>query len=274
MLNDLNESRAALPYLERARQLNPQASDPLCQLARLSHKQGQLDLARRQLEAAIEISPYSPRAWRYLLRLLPLLAANGSRGATPLCSSVAPRPSPFRGIGFQPVVSSAGIDRLEAYPTEIPPAHPLDNRVWAERARKLHPANYSLALMGVHLYPRDEAIALLEQLLDTFAPQLRADDIAAVALFSVTIAAIAGPCLNRPDALRLVRHAGVVFPQSVRLSDLLARALIQAGDLNAAHAEYSRGQQLRRAALCYRAEFPNDDETVPLRLIAEHLLSD
>ena len=250
-LNDLHDSRAALPYLERARQLNPQAAEPLCQLARLSHKQGQLDQARRQLEAAIEINPYSPRAWRYLLRLLPILAANVSRGATHLRSSVAPRPS--------------SDEELDLRGTS------LDDRDWAERARKLHPANYSLALMGVPLYPREEAIALLEQLLNTYAPQLRADDIAAVAHFSVTIAAVAGPCLDRPEAVQLVRHAGFVFPQSVRLSDMLARALTQAGTLAAAHAEYVRGQQLRRAALCYRTEFPKDDETVPLRLLAEHL---
>ena len=62
------------------------------------------------------------------------------------------------------------------------------------------------------------------------------------------------------------------FPQSVRLSDLLARALVQTGQRAAAHAESRRGQQLRRAALCYRAEFPQNDETVPLRQIAEHLL--
>ena len=148
----------------------------------------------------------------------------------------------------------------------------FDGRPWAERARQLHPASYSLALLGTHLYPPDEAISLLGQLLDTHAPQLRPDDVAAVALFSVTIGAIAGPCLDRPHARELVRRAMTVFPQSVRLSDLLARAHAAEVKTAAAHAESLRGQQLRRAAMCYHTEFPKDDEQVPLRQISEHLL--
>lgn len=232
ILNDLRDSAAALPYLERVHQLNPQATEPLCELARLYHRKGKLAEACRLLESAIEINPYSSRAWRYLLRLLPAIIVASLNGHGPR----------------------------------------VDGRLWAERARQLHPANYSLALLGTHLYPPDEAIKLLEQLLDRYALQLRPDDVAAVALFSVTIGTIVGRCLDRPHARELARHAVTLFPQSVRLSDLLAQALIVEGKIAAAHAESLRGQQLRRAALCYRIEFPTDDEKVTLRQVSEHLM--
>jgi hypothetical protein len=95
--------------------------------------------------------------------------------------------------------------------------------------------------------------------------------VSAVALFSVTITAIATPFLDQPIAMHLAQRAAAVFPQSVRLSDLLARALAQQGQRASAHAEFARGQQLRRAALLYRTEFPKEDEAVALRLIAESL---
>lgn len=231
-LTDLRDAAAALPYLERAHRLDPQATEPLCQLARLHHWKGELAQAQRLLEAAIEINPYSPRAWRYLLRLLPAASAACSDGNSPL----------------------------------------MDGRPWAQRARELHPANYSLALQGVHLYPIDEAIALLKDLIDQYRPNLRPDDVGAVALFSVTIGTIVGPHLDCPEARDLVRHAALHFPQSVRLSDLLGRTLAQEGHTAPAHAEFCRGQQLRRAALCYRTEFPKDDEATPLRQISEHLM--
>lgn len=230
LLNDQQENQAALPYLQRARQLNPQAAEPLCQLARIAHRSGQFQQAQQLLEKAIELNPYSPRAWRYLLRLLPVIAASLRR----------------QEVEF-------------------------DGRPWAERARQLHPASYSLALTGVALYPADEAIPLLQQLLDTHAPHLSPDDTAAVVLFSATISTIVGPHLARADVLQLARRAAFHFPQSVRLSDLLARALIEHGYRSEAHAEFARGQQLRRAAQIYRAEFPQEDDNIPLRLIAEHL---
>ena len=148
-----------------------------------------------------------------------------------------------------------------------------DAKHWAEEAHRLHPANYPLALMGVKLYAPGDAVVRLQELLDFYAPTFLADEKPrAAAAFSECIREVAGPQLERPETLRLLRQACAIFPQSARLANLLAAALRLAGQQEESQAEYARALALRRAALTYQAEFPNEEGAFYFGQFAEQIL--
>jgi len=145
-------------------------------------------------------------------------------------------------------------------------------RELAARLRKWQPSNYGLALMALRLYPAQEAMHDLQLCLDDYVPGLHACELpTANAAFSEALAVILGPCLDDPKALNLLGRAADALPQSARLADLLARALALAGQTSASYSESARAERLRRAALCYRAEFPQDESNSPNRSIAAQL---
>ena len=72
---------------------------------------------------------------------------------------------------------------------------------WAERARRLHPANILLALTGARLYPPGEVAGALGRLLDEYAPTLGEEERpAAAAAFAQAI----GEAARSADAAGLV----------------------------------------------------------------------
>jgi tetratricopeptide (TPR) repeat protein len=145
---------------------------------------------------------------------------------------------------------------------------------WAERARQMLPANFALALLGARLYPPQDAIRLIHQLLDTHAPTFFLEEIpGAAAAFSETIRDLAGPYLGTPQVLDLLRRACEVFPTSAFLATMFGRSLHEAGRYPEARAQCAHALALRRVALTYRAEFPKEDGTIHFWQFAEHIRS-
>lgn len=146
----------------------------------------------------------------------------------------------------------------------------------AEQARQWHPCNYSLALLGTRLLPLPLRMDRLDELLTQFAPTLTADELpSAGAAFSEAIGELDTARHDDPPPLprllSLLRHAVRVFPQSVRLSDQLARTLEATGDFSAASVEMQRAELIRLTAQSYRAEFPAGDPQVCFRQITASL---
>jgi tetratricopeptide (TPR) repeat protein len=135
-----------------------------------------------------------------------------------------------------------------------------DGPHWAERARQLHPRNFILALAGARLYPGPEAVAVLQRLLESYAPSLSPEERPAAAVtFSQAIREVAGPCLDTLPALELLVRASTVFPESARLADMLGYALYRAGRAEESYHHHARALEIRRTAAIYRAEFPEED---------------
>jgi tetratricopeptide (TPR) repeat protein len=145
-------------------------------------------------------------------------------------------------------------------------------RLWAERALEVHPRNFALALLGARLYPGAEVVAVLDRLLDRFAPTLSAEERpqAAVA-FSQAIMELAGPLLGAPSAADLLRRACEVFPHSARLADMLGYALFIAGQPEESRRHFHRALEIRRTAGVYHAEFPKEDGRVHFWQFAENI---
>ena len=149
-----------------------------------------------------------------------------------------------------------------------------DGPRWAEQAQRLHLANFALALLGVKLFPGPEAVGVLRRLLDIFEPSFSAEEMpAASAAFSETIRDVAGPLLGTPEVLELLQRACTLFPRSARLAHMLGQALRLAGRYQDAHAQHVRALDIRRTALTYQAEFPQEDGTFYYGQFAEHILA-
>jgi tetratricopeptide (TPR) repeat protein len=143
---------------------------------------------------------------------------------------------------------------------------------WAERARRMHPDNFHLALLGARTYPGPEAVGVLQRLLEEFAPTLQPHETSAAALaFDEAIRDVIRPLSLTSDVLALLRHACAVFPQSARLADMFGHALHHAGRHAESRTHLARALDLRRAALTFRAEYPEDDGTLHYWQFAEHI---
>ncbi len=68
--NDLRRGADALRCLECARALDPLSAKTLAEIARVHFLAGNTSEARRLLEEAVGLNPYSTPAWQYFLRLL------------------------------------------------------------------------------------------------------------------------------------------------------------------------------------------------------------
>jgi tetratricopeptide (TPR) repeat protein len=148
-----------------------------------------------------------------------------------------------------------------------------DGRRWAEAAHRCQPANYALALLGVKLHPPAEGVAVLQGLLDEYAPTLLPDERPlAAAAFSTTIRDVTAGLLNSPAALDLLGRAAAVFPQSALLASLYGQALRLAGRHEDSHRQLARALSVHRIALTHRAEFPQADGTVHYWQFGEHIL--
>src|SRR5262249_55970514 len=79
MLNDLRDHTAALSCLEKARALNPASARTLCEIRRAYYLLRKDAEARQALEKALEINPYFPTAWQYMLRMLQVVGAADGR---------------------------------------------------------------------------------------------------------------------------------------------------------------------------------------------------
>ncbi len=147
-----------------------------------------------------------------------------------------------------------------------------DGPRWAERGRQIHPRNYTLALAGARLYPGREGLAVLQHLLEEYAPTFTPEEKPAATLaFSQAILEVVGPHLAAPEAVPLLQRACEVFPQSGRLADLLAYSLRLAGRHDDSHREYARILELQRTAALFRAEFPQEDGRSYLWQFADHI---
>jgi tetratricopeptide (TPR) repeat protein len=147
-----------------------------------------------------------------------------------------------------------------------------DGPVWARQARRQHPRNYTLALAGASLYPAQEGVELLRNLLDDFAPSLTADERPNAAVsFSQTIFEVAGPLLATAPALSLVGRACEVFPDSARMADMFGHALRLAGRHAESRTEHIRALDIRRASAIYRTEFSQEDGRFHFWQFAENI---
>ncbi len=141
-----------------------------------------------------------------------------------------------------------------------------------EARHQANPANFALALLGSSLYPPAQRLVFLRQLLDEYGPTLLQEELpAASAAFSETFQAAAGPLLDTPAALELLRRGVAVFPQSAQMANLLGLALRLAGLEDEALTQHARALELRQAARTFQAEFPKDDGAQYLWQFAEHI---
>jgi tetratricopeptide (TPR) repeat protein len=151
--------------------------------------------------------------------------------------------------------------------------HAADGRRWAEEAHRFQRENFALALVGVKLYPPAEAVGLLQRLLNTYARTFLPDEVpGAAAAFSTTIKDMTASLLDSTPVLDLLLRACAVFPRSALLASLLAQALRLAGRHHESHEHLARALELNRAALTYRAEFPQEDGTLHFWQFGEHIL--
>jgi tetratricopeptide (TPR) repeat protein len=147
-----------------------------------------------------------------------------------------------------------------------------DGPQWAERAQMAFPENYALALLGARLHTGPEKLVRLHQLLDTYAPSFTTEEEPTAALaFSQAIQEMVGPQLAQPEAAPLLRRAVEVFPQSALLATLLGQALFLTGQAEESRHHLQRALQIRRQAVLYRGEFPNEDGTLHYWQFAEHI---
>jgi tetratricopeptide (TPR) repeat protein len=143
---------------------------------------------------------------------------------------------------------------------------------WAERAHGLHPANIHLALMGVRLYPRGEAVAALAGLLDEYAPTLRDEErpIAAAA-FAEAIGETLRSAPDSPGTVALLERACTVFPASASLAGRLGQTLYRVGRTAEGGGRLAGASALRRSARLAADEgAPEEDRLLHLQL-AEHI---
>jgi tetratricopeptide (TPR) repeat protein len=110
LLNDRREHRAALAYLERARELAPYGARTWSEIGRALYRLDDEPRARAALEEAIRVNPRYLPGWQYLLRMLmlskspdgPRMAERASeifRSCYPLCLQAAEIYPPAQAVG-------------------------------------------------------------------------------------------------------------------------------------------------------------------------------
>ena len=143
---------------------------------------------------------------------------------------------------------------------------------WDELCRQHHPENYSLALLGTHLYPRPASLDRLRAAILDHRPRLLPDELpAGTAVFSEAIREHLRPLEPSPAALTLLETACAAFPDSASLANLHGLHLRAAGQHDTAYAELSRALRLRRIADLHRLEHPREDGTFHYGQFAEHI---
>jgi tetratricopeptide (TPR) repeat protein len=142
---------------------------------------------------------------------------------------------------------------------------------WLKFLRQCLPANLGLVLVGAPaLQPRD-AVVVLGELLDDHGNELYDEERPRVtAAFGETVRTVVASVLPEPATREFLKRACAVFPDSVVLADLHARALYVVGDSGALD-EWQRAAKLQRAAQTYNAERPREDGTFHLWQFAEHI---
>jgi tetratricopeptide (TPR) repeat protein len=152
--------------------------------------------------------------------------------------------------------------------------HPsADGPAWAERARRLFPACYTLALAGAPLHAPRQAVALLRRLLEEHVPSLTVEERPAAAIaFGQAIGEAVRALPGSPEGLALLEQACTLFPESGRLAEWLGEALFQAGRGEESRAWLARALRLHRAAQTVRLEATSDGGTALAEQLAEHLL--
>jgi tetratricopeptide (TPR) repeat protein len=138
--------------------------------------------------------------------------------------------------------------------------HAGDGAAWVEQALARYPGNYVLALAGARLYPGRSAVDYLRRFLDDHGSSFKAEEKPqAAAAFSQTLREIGGPWLATPEGLNLLRRVVEIFPHSARLADLIGQVLHLLGEEEESRRHLLRALELRRSAVLYRSEFPEED---------------
>jgi len=148
-----------------------------------------------------------------------------------------------------------------------------DEAAILERMRKIHPHSYMLALLAADLHEGTEAVKYVNETLKRFAAELTRDQLRVAAPhFVKAISSAVAPVMSAPETLDLLRRAVGVFPYSARLADIFGRALRQARDHVAANEQFRRALELRTAALQFRQEYQDNDDTYRRWQVAEYIL--
>jgi tetratricopeptide (TPR) repeat protein len=149
-----------------------------------------------------------------------------------------------------------------------------DGPHWAERAEKMFPECYPLALLGAQTLPTSQIVPTLLRLLNRHAPGIKFNERPiATAAFRQAILAAVREATSTPDVVALLARACEVFPESTALATELAAALLRSGQPDSAYAQYARASALRRQATLHREEFPQEQTTPYTWQFAEHIHS-
>jgi len=148
----------------------------------------------------------------------------------------------------------------------------VDGPAWAQRAERLFPACYPLALLGVAAYPAGEAAGVTLCLLERHVPGLRPSQrAAALAVFRPSILAAVRGSPDAPKALSLLERACELFPESPLLAGELGSALYRLGMSDEAWMHYQHAMNLHRQAAVDRMEFKGEESPPYLWQFAEHI---
>jgi tetratricopeptide (TPR) repeat protein len=260
LLEILQKPKAAeaAGLLARLVEENPNYLHGLQQLGRLLNDLKQPAQALPYLERLRSLNPLSARCVAEIGRArFQLQDLAGARKEMEAALALNPAYHP----GWQYMLRLLSLDKRSDGPS------------WAERARKIFPNDFVLALLGVRAYAPAEAVAVVQQLLEEFAPTFtREEKPTAAVAFGEALAEIARS-LAAPSAelLKLLHRAVELFPDSARLTSLLGKALHDGGQFEASNAAYFRALEIRRLSSIYRSEFPKEDGSIHFWQFAEHI---
>jgi len=236
LLNDRHDHRAALTYLERARNLAPHSARTWSEIGRAWYRLDDEVRARAALEEAIRLNPRFLPGWQYLLRMLSLCKSpDGPRWAK-RAEEMFPSCYPLALLGAEtyPPAQAVGVllRLLDRFAPGITIAEkPLATAAFRQAILKLLQA----------LHPRAaHAVSGLE------------------------------PPLS-PELLPLLRRACEVFPESARLASELGTHLYRAGQVDEACQHQARALTLWRQAVQYKEEFSPEEPPPWCWQFADHI---
>jgi tetratricopeptide (TPR) repeat protein len=226
---------AAIHGLRRLQEQWPRWVEPRQQLGRLFNDQREFPAAQVVLEGALALDVTNATTLAELAR------AHAGLG-----DADAARRELERAIAANPYHLVAWQWLLRLLTRQRGP----EAAAWAERARRLYPANILLALQGVRVYADGDCIAALHRLVQAVAPTLKPDERpAAATAFAATMVELGGGRLGTMSAAALLERLVAEFPESARLAGLLGQALLQAGRCADALRPLALALQLQRAKL-------------------------
>ena len=144
-----------------------------------------------------------------------------------------------------------------------------DAPAWADRLAAAFPDCYPALIPAALAHGPPAAIERLTRLLDLVTPGNRPH---ALAAFRPAILSAASQAPFDPSVVALLRRACAVFPESARLADELASALLRTGDVAAAFAEQARALTQRQVATAFRDEYPTPGRVPPAWLFADAVI--